>query len=165
MFSGPASEICKNLTHNVGGIVDLWDTTEPAHGMNGTEYGDFKYMRRITEVISSHNASVPLFIYYPMQTCHAPEEAPDAYVEPYLKIPQLLVPEYNGMVAFVDEAVKNITDLLKARSMWDNTFYVFQSDNGAPPSNGNAWPLRGAKFSNWVTPFIGISARISLVVL
>jgi len=108
------------------------------------------YMKRVTSVISSHDPTKgPLFFYYAMQTCHGPEQAPDSFVEPYLKNKEILVPEYYGMVSFVDEAVHNLTSLMRARGLWDSTFMVLQSDNGAPPSSGTAWPLRGSKFSDW----------------
>ena len=53
-----------------------------------------------------------------------------------------------GMVVFTDYAVGNLTGALKSSGLWLNTLFVFQSDNGAPPSSGNAFPLKGTKFSN-----------------
>ena len=34
-----------------------------------------------------------------------------------------------GMVACLDEAIKNITASLKANDMWDNTILVFSTGN------------------------------------
>ena len=61
---------------------------------------------------------------------------------------------YGGMVGALDDAVKNITETLKARGMMNQTLIVFTTDNGAPAShfNGEAmnnWPLRGTKGTLW----------------
>ena len=60
IFPGPASGICENVTGGTGGVVDLWDTDEPAHGENGTEYGDRKYLPRGMNT-SKYLLKLPLF--------------------------------------------------------------------------------------------------------
>jgi arylsulfatase I/J len=58
------------------------------------------------------------------------------------------------MVNWLDSAVGNVTDLLMAKGMWEDTLVVFTSDNGGPvywggTSGANNYPLRGGKASNW----------------
>jgi arylsulfatase I/J len=58
------------------------------------------------------------------------------------------------MANFMDQAIGNVTALLKKRGMYDNTLIVFSSDNGGPIYNNgsagaNNFPLRGGKMSNW----------------
>ena len=52
----------------------------------------------------------------------------------------------------MDEVVGNITDSLKARSMWAQTLFVWSSDNGGAVHLGggaNSYPLRGGYYNNW----------------
>ena len=58
------------------------------------------------------------------------------------------------MVRWLDSAVGNVTDRLRARGMYDQSLIVFTADNGGPvyfggSSGANNYPLRGGKTSNW----------------
>eukprot|EP00463_Aulacantha_scolymantha_P003550 TRINITY_DN4420_c0_g1_i1.p1 TRINITY_DN4420_c0_g1~~TRINITY_DN4420_c0_g1_i1.p1 ORF type:complete len:201 (+),score=18.93 TRINITY_DN4420_c0_g1_i1:271-873(+) len=54
------------------------------------------------------------------------------------------------MVSVVDETVKNVSDALKEKGMWENTLLVWTTDNGSPVRvGGSNAPLRGGKGSNW----------------
>jgi arylsulfatase I/J len=62
------------------------------------------------------------------------------------------------MVTFVDTALGEFVETLKAKSMWENTLMVVLSDNGGPIYPGKAaklyggannYPLRGGKASDW----------------
>ena len=54
------------------------------------------------------------------------------------------------MLSYVDETVKNLTDALKRKNMWDDTLFVWTNDNGSPVFvGGSNHPLRGGKGSNW----------------
>merc|ERR1712066_127129 len=61
---------------------------------------------------------------------------------------------YHAMVYFVDEAIGNVTKLIKDEGIWDNTLIVLHADNGGPiymsgDSGANNYPLKGGKMSNW----------------
>merc|ERR1719311_204731 len=59
---------------------------------------------------------------------------------------------YSAMVLYMDDAVKEITEALVERGMWNNTLMLFLSDNGGPiyePGSANNHPLKGGKYSDW----------------
>jgi arylsulfatase I/J len=60
---------------------------------------------------------------------------------------------YQSMVNLLDVIVGNITERLKYHQLWNNTLFVFASDNGGPvgisATAANNHPLRGGKFSQW----------------
>ena len=62
---------------------------------------------------------------------------------------------YHAMVSFLDAAIGNVTDAIKAKKgMWENTVMVLFGDNGGWMSangtaGGNNYPLTGGKYNNW----------------
>ena len=78
---------------------------------------------KVLELIDTH-AEGPFFIYYPTPAVHGP---------------LLPTKEFEGksglncyadLVLMVDQMVGEITEKLKARGIWENTIFVFTSDNG-----------------------------------
>jgi len=137
--------------------VDLWKTDAPAYGLNGT-YGGYIYGNEVMRVIREHDTKDPLFMFVAWQNNHPPLQVPAQYIHKQkTKALQLAV---NGMTTFLDEAVGNMTALLKARDMYENTLLVFSADNGGYLYNGgDNTPLRGGKFSDFeggsrVTAFV-----------
>lgn len=56
----------------------------------------------------------------------------------------------NGMSAFLDDCMYNLTSALRAKGMWQHTLLVFSGDNGGYLGNGgDDTPLRGGKFSDF----------------
>ena len=97
-------------------------------------------------------AGTPLFMYLALHDTHAPLEAPWKYVSPYAdRFPKdSRRSTFYGMISFVDAAIKNLTDALKASDMWQNTLFIWTNDNGSPVFvGGSNHPLRGGKGSNW----------------
>eukprot|EP00750_Incisomonas_marina_P028583 INCI6776.3.p1 GENE.INCI6776.3~~INCI6776.3.p1 ORF type:complete len:662 (-),score=84.07 INCI6776.3:69-2054(-) len=137
-------------------------TTISALGQNGTYTGHLfsdaavqvihQHGARIREAEKHRLASQPLFMYIALHNTHAPLEAPWPYVAPYAeKWPDdIHRATFSGMVSFVDETVKNITDALVEEGMWNQTLLVWTNDNGSPVTvGGSNHPLRGGKGSNW----------------
>lgn len=169
-----------------GNVIDWWCDNKPCEGKNGSAfvmgsngqvvgdamaYTDKQITDRVVSTIHAHNPEVPMFYYVAFQSCHAPLEAPDAFVEMYPAEWRDDRRWYAAMISYVDAAVGNITAALRAKGMWDNTLLVMTSDNGgptywqAPPDwpplvegakigyqhggAANNWPLKGSKASNW----------------
>ena len=57
---------------------------------------------------------------------------------------------YAGMVSAMDAAIGNVTDALKAHSMWQNGVFVISNDNGGWLGYGGLnYPYRGDKTTLW----------------
>ena len=46
--------------------------------------------------------------------------------------------QYHSMVNLLDDNLRNITDALKRRGVWNETLMVFSSDNGEPGGSRRA---------------------------
>jgi hypothetical protein len=60
--------------------------------------------------------------------------------------------QYLASLRYIDEVVKNITDALKAKNIWNNSMIIFTSDNGGGIGlgpGGSNYPLRGGKGGYW----------------
>ena len=134
-------------------IVDLWDNDKPATGVNGTgpdNYEEALFAERVLQIISDHDTSTPLFLYYAPHLIHDPLEVPQRYTEKFKFIDYEPRRTYHAMVKYLDDVVGNLTTALKQRGLWDNLLFVTSSDNGGPIHiAANNYPLKGAKFSDW----------------
>eukprot|EP01047_Picozoa_sp_COSAG01_P046138 COSAG01_NODE_4307_length_5145_cov_9.287299_6_plen_229_part_00 len=122
---------------------------------------------------SATTAARPLLLYLAMQSVHWPLQVPDRFLPAdssanktcsQFQSPQSCPDRGNddcgcahscycnrrlklGMVAALDEAVKNVTAALHTSGLWSNTVLYFLSDNGGEIMDaGNNAPLRGGKF-------------------
>eukprot|EP00051_Salpingoeca_urceolata_P006975 m.92254 g.92254 ORF g.92254 m.92254 type:complete len:519 (-) comp15063_c0_seq2:211-1767(-) len=140
---------------NCGSHVDLWRNHGPAVGESDKGFMAYKYNAEAIKIIKSHDQSSPLFMYLAAQCAHAPNQ-PDAFANLYSSsnYTQDFI-DYNGMISAVDSIVGNVTAALKETGMWENTLFLFTSDNGGPAaksvsgSAANNYPLRGGKHTAW----------------
>eukprot|EP00441_Pelagodinium_beii_P033851 CAMPEP_0197639640 /NCGR_PEP_ID=MMETSP1338-20131121/14202_1 /TAXON_ID=43686 ORGANISM="Pelagodinium beii, Strain RCC1491" /NCGR_SAMPLE_ID=MMETSP1338 /ASSEMBLY_ACC=CAM_ASM_000754 /LENGTH=679 /DNA_ID=CAMNT_0043212397 /DNA_START=62 /DNA_END=2101 /DNA_ORIENTATION=- len=127
-------------------------------------YEEKMFEERSLDIISNHNASDeehPLFLFHAFHLLHSPLQIPNYY---YKMINTTVVeqggPEFDSnnrrllmaMTKYLDDTVKNLTEALKTKGMWDNTLVVFTTDNGGPiyePGSANNYPLRGGKYSDF----------------
>lgn len=152
---------CKNVP-----IVDLWHNNGPAHGRNnsfscsqtnqkGCLYEDQLFADNVMKTISNRQTSKPFFIFWAPHTIHEADagyQVPDKSLDRFPFIQEVNRSFYHAMVNFLDDAVGNVTDKLKAEGLWDNTLIIVHSDNGGPigPNAGaNNYPLKGGKKTNW----------------
>ncbi|KAL9958325.1 hypothetical protein ACROYT_G035327 [Oculina patagonica] len=138
-----------HFKHDRNGILDLHDNKEPVKDQGGV-YSARLYAKQAQSVISSHNASSPLFLYLPFQNVHGPTQAPEEYINKYHFIDNTRRREYAAMVDIVDEAIGNVTQAMQQAGLWEDTLMIVTTDNGGiPHSGGYNWPLRGHKGSLW----------------
>ena len=72
-------------------VVDLWDTNQPAWGLNGTDYEEAMFTERVLQVVKNHDPTKPLFLYYAPHIVHTPLEVPDKYVKMFSFIDMIMI--------------------------------------------------------------------------
>lgn len=131
-------------------VVDLTHNCTPAFGDNGTYSGWLYNSQALSAIQSSvQTPDKPFFLNYWLQNTHGPVEVPEQYSNIY-HFKNKGLNRFNGMISVVDEAVGNVTKLLKETGAWNNTLVLYFHDNGAPlGAGGSNFPLRGGKNSNF----------------
>ncbi len=79
--------------------------------------------RKVLDLIDQ-NKDKPFFIYYPTHAVHGPLLPPHGFDG------KSGLNRYADMVLYVDHMVGEITQSLKDKAIWDNTIFIFLSDNG-----------------------------------
>ncbi|XP_025079105.1 arylsulfatase B-like [Pomacea canaliculata] len=129
---------------------DFRDNDEVVWSARG-QYAPELHTARAQRIIREQRRSrTPFFLYYAMQTAHAPYEAKQKYIDMCSHVTNRKRRIHCGMVAAMDESIGNITDTLEAEGCLDDTIILFASDNGGPLEGGSSnWPLRGQKSTLW----------------
>eukprot|EP00937_MAST-01D_sp_MAST-1D-sp2_P000373 g373.t1 len=162
---------CRDSAGKARDPVDLWDTDHGASTQNGTTaaqpkgsveaYEEYKFEQHVLSIIEQHDPKDPLFLNYDMHIVHEPLEVPDVFLQKFDFIANSSAKDFKGnrqhyhaMVNFADAVLGNVTALLKAKGMWEDTIITLQSDNGGPSWSGsghtaNNFPLKGTKMANW----------------
>ena len=125
-------------------------------------YEDQVFVDEVVRLITAHDAAAkPLFMLYAPGLLHTPLQVASTYLS---RVDALTAARggspfdstnrrtYAAMTLFLDDAVGAIVDALKVKRMWEQTLFVFASDNGGPtyePGAANNHPLRGGKFSDF----------------
>eukprot|EP00116_Pleurobrachia_bachei_P003690 sb/3463952/ len=149
-----------NDTHNVS-ISTLPGTT----GI----YSMKLYQERINQILNDHDPEQPLFLFYSMQTVHAPFETTEYDLSPNCTDMTDPLCVMQGMINSAEDSLNRTITKFQEKGMWENTIMVYMSDNGSPSNNyGSNRPLRGYKatlFEGGVrTPAFLYSANETLVV-
>jgi len=97
----------------------------------------------------------PLFLFLPFQAVHSanlawPEQAPQRYIDMYNFIEDSQRRNLSAMITAMDDGVKTVVTALNETGMWEDTIFVFSTDNGGPLNGGASnYPLRGGKVQCW----------------
>ncbi|KAK8797304.1 hypothetical protein WA158_004512 [Blastocystis sp. Blastoise] len=154
-------------THSVSGGYDFRRDNGPRCGQNCSiidydakgKYSTHLFTKEAIDIINKHDESTPFYMYMSFQALHDPTEVPDSYVTRYEKtITNEKRRHFAGMVTCMDEGIGNITQALKDKGLYDNTIFLFTSDNGGPIHDATCnmcsdyagslnFPLRGGKHS------------------
>ncbi|KAK3596805.1 hypothetical protein CHS0354_036645 [Potamilus streckersoni] len=137
-------------THEEGTGYDF-RLNKDVHYLPQADYSAHTFARRAIDIIISVDPQKEsLFLYLPFQSVHEPLQVPEKYEKIYSNIQNKERRIYCGMVSALDEAVGNITNVLRERGFMDNLLLVFTSDNGGNFQYGaNNLPLRGNKNTLW----------------
>eukprot|EP00039_Didymoeca_costata_P016350 m.290869 g.290869 ORF g.290869 m.290869 type:complete len:717 (+) comp16380_c0_seq43:195-2345(+) len=160
ILGGMSNYLDKIRTMAAQDYVDMWDGHGPATSSFKGVHNEYIYNQYALDIIGNHDVSRPLFFLYSFQSPHSPANAPEKYEDIFPKAEMYPGSErVLGMVGMCDDAIKNVTDLLKERNMYDDTLIIFASDNGGEASTlyhltgTKEWapyrnyPLRGLKKS------------------
>jgi hypothetical protein len=134
---------------------DIWTERGPAIGKNGS-YSAELYGAAAVEFVHQHAlvhaASQPMYLHVEYFVPHAPTNPgpPSRYITPlFITLEDRVCANYSGMVVSMDEALGNLTQAIRAESMWQDTLLVLFGDNGgAVPDGGRNWPLRGSSITS-----------------
>ena len=135
-------------------VYDFADGTRTCFEANGT-YSTYLLAARAVEIIETAGAA-PFFMYLAFQNVHWPLQAPQQYLDRFANATggDAARQAVAAMASILDDGVRNVTDALKARGIWESTLLVFVADNGGP-TNGdegtasNNFPMRGGKNTLW----------------
>jgi arylsulfatase A-like enzyme len=83
----------------------------------------------------------PFFLYLPHSMPHAPLHVSENFKGKSEK------GLYGDVIGELDWSAGELVRVLKEESLYENTIFIFTSDNG--PQYGSAFPLRGKKASTW----------------
>lgn len=114
-------------------------------------YSTYAYADRVSSLIRSHDPSRPFFLFYSFQAVHTPLQVPNRFYKMYANVRDGRRRIYLGMMTSLDEAVGRLVRDLKAANMFDDTLFIFSSDNGGQPpfSGASNYPLQGFKDNMW----------------
>lgn len=136
------------------------DCYKPYNGSDIHDYSTTFYTNHALSIIDSHPVEDPLFLYLAYQAVHDPfvdygkhkSGMPDEYLSDevltkiHTKVKGRQRQEYIKALYLLDASVGLIYDKLVAKSMIDNTYIIFLSDNGGCfHGGGKNGPLRGSK--------------------
>ena len=128
---------------------DFWRDEKLERDVVG-KYTTNLFAREAERIIQEHDPQNPLFLFLSFQAPHSPLQVPERFLKQYKNIKDHNRRVYAAMVSCMDEAVGNVTRVLKKRGLWEDTVLIFSSDNGGQvTAGGNNWPLRGWKASLW----------------
>ncbi|CAB4024043.1 arylsulfatase B-like isoform X1, partial [Paramuricea clavata] len=147
-----------HVSYDNGYGLDLRRDLQLVYNESGS-YSTELFTKEAKTIIKNYDNKKPLFLYLAHQAVHVgngddPLQVPEKYVKQFAGIKDVSRRRFAGMVATIDESLKDLTDALTAKGMMQNTIIVFTTDNGGAAggydnSAGSNYPLRGSKNTFW----------------
>ncbi len=139
-----------HYSHNFMGGFDWYRDTKPEWETRGRHTTDLLKHAAIQEIENFDlKTGNKMFMLLSWAAPHGPIQAPEICRDIY----SLSIPEprrtYLGMITCMDSAIGEIIAALQMKNMWDDTVFIFESDNGGEPGGASNYPLAGAKASLW----------------
>eukprot|EP00040_Diaphanoeca_grandis_P004497 m.29078 g.29078 ORF g.29078 m.29078 type:complete len:692 (+) comp16037_c0_seq1:36-2111(+) len=138
---------CYDLANNTGDMIG--PCLDAVGNASGT-YSSYLYGNETLRMLDNHDAATPLFIYLAWNNVHSPCEAPDNYLAVNSHIQDKSRQALAGMMSALDDQLTDVILRFKSKGMWNNTFFIFTTDNGGNlGGSGCNYPLRGGKYTFW----------------
>jgi arylsulfatase B len=116
--------------------LDLWRDRQrlTEDQVDPTEHATTLFTNEALKVIQQQqHADQPFFLMVSYTAAHDPLLPAPEHVAHCTHFKSHRRRDFCGLIVGIDDAVRNITTSLKERSMWDNTIFVFSTDNGGNP--------------------------------
>jgi len=138
-------------------FYDFWEMDKDGHRpskLAGTAYEEEFFLQKSLDVINDHDPKDPLFLFHSSHLLHTPLQVPEVWLDNFTDIitvngkSDFFRKQYAAMTQYMDNQVDQLVQAFKDKGMWENTLFVFISDNGGPiytPAAANNYPLRGGK--------------------
>ncbi|MFI3206738.1 MAG: arylsulfatase, partial [Clostridia bacterium] len=131
------------VAHKGGGVgqtPDFWgndyfDDTYFADG-KATEYEGYctdVWFEQAKDFIKE-NKDKPFFAYIATNAPHSPYLVDPKYSDQYKNNPEIVYPEFYGMITNIDENFGKLREFLQENDLEDNTILMFMTDNGSSGS-------------------------------
>lgn len=133
------TEVMRHGGGGVGQTPDYWDnayfdgsywhngTPEPVKGFCTDVF--FDYAKRFMK--ASKAEKKPFLAYISTNAPHGPNHSPKEFSAPYSEIKNKNVRNFFGMIANIDHNVGQLRAFLKEEDLYDNTIFIFTTDNGS----------------------------------
>ncbi|HIM29098.1 MAG TPA: N-acetylgalactosamine-4-sulfatase [Planctomycetes bacterium] len=151
------TEVMRHGGGGVGQTPDFWDNAyfDGSYFHNGKATAVkgfctdvwFDYATRF--IRKQKQAGKPFLAYITTNAPHGPMHSPKKFSEPYGR-QKVGVANFFGMIANIDDNVGRLRKFLKEEDLYDNTIFIFTTDNGSSSGSGvfNAG-MRGKKGSEY----------------
>lgn len=137
--------------HSLIGIVDAAFYKKLGFTLDKKEgYGDSMWQpskigpliasKAVNYIKENANKEQPFFMYYCSQAVHTPHAAPEEIDG--VKIKGTTPSKHLDMVRELDTQIKMMIDELKRQGVYENTVFIFTSDNGGLHVDGDTWNAR-----------------------
>lgn len=132
------SEVLRHGGGGVGQTPDYWDnayfdgsywhnkTPVPVQGYCTDVF--FDYAKKFIK--SQKAAEKPFLAYISTNAPHGPQHAPEASAKPYVTEHGVGLGHFYGMISNIDENVGQLRQFLKDEGLYENTIFIFTTDNG-----------------------------------
>ncbi|GAA4237864.1 arylsulfatase [Postechiella marina] len=137
--------------HSLIGIVDAAYYKKLGFVLNKKEgYGDSMWQpseigplianKAVKYIKENANKEKPFFMYYCSQAVHSPHAPPEEIGG--VKIKGTTPSSHLDMVKELDVQIKMLVDAVKEQGIYENTVFIFTSDNGGLHVSGDTWDAR-----------------------
>lgn len=127
------------LIHGGGGVTqtpDYWDNDyfNDTYFHNGKPekyegYCTDVWFREATKFVNK-NKRQPFLCYIPLNAPHGPFNVSPKYSQPYADNSKIPNPDFYGMITNADEQMGLFIENLKKAGLYENTIFIFMTDNG-----------------------------------